>query len=743
MQEEQLVREIQKGLLQWYAFRRGSRILYIGEKGDALAEMLEDRSLKVVYASCEQTCDEKWQQEYMEGFHYLVAIKTLESQLHPEVVLRTWKNLLKADGTLLLGMNNRLGIRYFCGDRDPYTGRNFDGVEGYRRAYARDTDIFRGRCYDQSELKGMLKNSGWSEPHFFSVLPDLVNPSLLYAEEYLPNEDLSNRLFPTYHTPDTVFLEEENLYETLAENGMFHKMANAWLIECTLCGEFSDVIHVTSSMGRDKEDAFLTILHNSGMVEKRAVYPEGQERLAELKEHEQDLQKHGIPVVESRVEGNSCVMPYIEGETGQIYLKRLLKTDKNMFLKKMDQFRDLILQSSDMVRPDNGDGQGAVLRKGYLDMVPLNSFHQQDTFVFYDQEFCADNYPANAIIARMVMTFYSGNAELQKILPMDRLFERYGLLQKLDQWKNMEWEFLSKLRNEKELWKYHERHRRNAEIVNSNRQRLNFSEETYQRLFVDIFRNADTRKLILFGSGIFAKRFLALYSGDYPAYAVIDNNEEKWGQELCGICIQSPELLTKLQSGEYKVLICIKNYVSVMKQLDAMGVTEYSIFDSLKDYPRKKKPVVQALAKETVPKKYHVGYIAGVFDLFHIGHLNMFRRAKEQCDYLIVGVVTDEGVRRFKGKETFISFEERIEIVRSCRYVDEAVEIPLEYGDTIDAYRMHHFDCQFSGSDYVNDSAWLAKKEFLEKHGAELVFFPYTESTSSTRIKSLIEKKLL
>ena len=75
--------------------------------------------------------------------------------------------------------------------------------------------------------------------------------------------------------------------------------------------------------------------------------------------------------------------------------------------------------------------------------------------------------------------------------------------------------------------------------------------------------------------------------------------------------------------------------------------------------------------------------------------------------------------------------------------MDEAVEIPLNYGGTRDAYRMYHFDCQFSGSDYTDNPDWLAEKEFLEKHGAEMVFFPYTEGTSSTKIKSLIEQKLV
>ena len=138
-------------------------------------------------------------------------------------------------------------------------------------------------------------------------------------------------------------------------------------------------------------------------------------------------------------------------------------------------------------------------------------------------------------------------------------------------------------------------------------------------------------------------------------------------------------------------------------------------------------------------KKYKVGYTTGVYDMFHIGHLNMFRRAKEQCEYLIVGVVTDDGVRKNKRTVPFIPFEERIEMVRACRYVDEAVEIPFSLCGTKDAFRRFGFDVQFSGSDYAEDPNWLREREFLRKHGADLIFFPYTEQTSSTKIKALIE----
>lgn len=739
---EELVRMIRKGLLQWYDFKAGGRALCVGG-GEALEELLSERSLDVVSASCAETCEAAWRESHDGSFDYLVCVEALEEEEDPRAVLRAWRGVLKPEGTLLLGMNNRLGLRYFCGDKDPYTRRNFDGIEGYRRAYVKAEDRFRGRCYDQAELKKMLTGAGWDSFRFYSVLPDLRNASLMIPEDELPNEDLAARVFHTYNAPGTVFLEEEGLYEGLLSNGMFHKMANAFLIECAPDGRRSDVRYVTNSMDRGPERACVTLVRGSGVVEKRPACEEGLCRLEKLVRHHLDLEAHGVQTAGGRIENGVYVSPYVDAETGQVYLKRLLRSDPDAFLRELDRFRDLILRSSEIVRPDAGDGMGAVLRRGYVDMVPLNSFHIGDTFVFFDQEFCEENYPANAIFIRVIGSLYSGDMELAKRLPVEVLYDRYGLTAELERWHRMEWAFSEELLNRKALRGYHEACYRDDAAVHANRQRLNYSAGEYQRLFVEIFRDLDRKKLVLFGSGLFAQRFLALYGKRYPVFAIVDNNPEKWGRKLGGIPVQSPELLTGPRNGEIKVLICIKNYASVARQLEELGGIDYGVFDAYQSYPRERKALPEKPEESGAPKKYRVGYIAGVFDLFHVGHLNLFRRAKEQCAYLIVGVVTDEGVRRNKKTEPVIPFAERIEMVRSCRYVDEAVEIPLHCAGTRDAYQMYQFDCQFSGSDYAEDPDWLAAKAFLEKHGAEMVFFPYTETTSSSKLKALIEKKLL
>ena len=140
-QSSELVKEIQKGLLQWCDFDENSRVLYVGKQEDANAEMLADKKVQVLCVSCITVCDEKWQQEHIREFDYVVCIESLETQQEPVKVLKGFYNVCSSNGRMWLGMNNRFGIRYFCGDRDIYTNRNFDGIEGYWRAYSKKDDI--------------------------------------------------------------------------------------------------------------------------------------------------------------------------------------------------------------------------------------------------------------------------------------------------------------------------------------------------------------------------------------------------------------------------------------------------------------------------------------------------------------------------------------------------------------------------------------------------------------------------
>lgn len=140
-------------------------------------------------------------------------------------------------------------------------------------------------------------------------------------------------------------------------------------------------------------------------------------------------------------------------------------------------------------------------------------------------------------------------------------------------------------------------------------------------------------------------------------------------------------------------------------------------------------------------KQYKIGYVPGVFDLFHMGHLNLLRSSKERCEYLIAGILTDELVIHFKGNPPFIPFEERIKIVESIKYVDKVDYVSFENIRKMDAWKMYHFDCHFSGNDHGDD--WKEDLKQLIAVGSNMEFFPYTENTSSTRIKKLIEKSLI
>ena len=135
--------------------------------------------------------------------------------------------------------------------------------------------------------------------------------------------------------------------------------------------------------------------------------------------------------------------------------------------------------------------------------------------------------------------------------------------------------------------------------------------------------------------------------------------------------------------------------------------------------------------------KMVIGYTSGVYDLFHIGHLNLLKNAKGLCDKLIVGVSTDKLVE-YTHKHPVIPLEERIEIVRSCKFVDAA--IPQEELDKYKMWEKLHFDVLFVGDDWYNSPSWKEMEEKFSKVGVRIIYFPYTKGTSSTLLNETLTK---
>ena len=137
--------------------------------------------------------------------------------------------------------------------------------------------------------------------------------------------------------------------------------------------------------------------------------------------------------------------------------------------------------------------------------------------------------------------------------------------------------------------------------------------------------------------------------------------------------------------------------------------------------------------------KYKVGFTAGVFDLFHIGHLNLFESCKEKCSHLIVAVCDDNYVRNIKHKEPIFPLDERVRILKSLKCIDEVVVVSFEeVDDKMLAWEKFKFDVLFSGDDWKGSERYNKTEEQFATVGVSIEYLPYTKGVSTTEIKSKI-----
>ena len=512
--------ELRTGILSWYDFEPGAEVLEVGAGFGALTGRLCSMCAHVVATerslyraetivkryetldNLEVYAGDIAELEFDRSFDYIILVGLLErvgkGDSNPEpyaAYLRDLHKWLKPGGRILFAVENRYGLKYFCGAPEPHTNRAFDGLNHYAQGTS-------GYSFSRQELEEIVEQAGFQWHHFYYPLPDYKLPQLVYTDEYLPEKNLKERMIPYYRRSDTLVAEEQGLYNDIISNGVFPFFANSFLVECGEQGEPGQVLYAAISTDRGEERSFTTTIRRDGMVCKVPLYLKGRVNGEKLYENSQDLLNHGIPVVEHKMqEDGSLHMPFIPWPTLSNYIKGIMQTRPERVLELIDRIYDNILQSSDQVPTECNEllkrqlaaaqsqeerarlqqlDFGPILQKAYMELIPLNCFYREETdeFLYFDQEFIRENYPAKYVLFRAIHYIYCFTPGAEKACPLESLKARYSMEDTWEIYRQEETRFLDEVRNREQYSQFYRLARVDRKRLAENAKRLASEEET-------------------------------------------------------------------------------------------------------------------------------------------------------------------------------------------------------------------------------------------------------------------------
>lgn len=514
---------LRTGLLSWYPFRPHASVLEIGAGFGALTGLLCDRCESVTATERSphraQAIARRWNEKenlqvyagewselsFDRKFDYIILTGILEragagsrDRSTYAKYLRKTSGLLKEDGRLLLAVDNRLGLRYFCGDPEPHGGEAFEGIAQYPRG-------IRGYSFSREELKDIISQAGFPYNYFYYPLPDYKLPQLIYSDRCLPGPNLRERLIPYHLHPNSIVAVEQDLYRDVIENGVFPFFANSFLVECSQTENPGNTVYAAVSTDRGRAGSYATSIRDYKTVMKRPLYEEGKASAKDLYDHIEDLQAHGIPVVEhTLLLDGSLELPYISWPTLSNYIKEVIRKDTNEFLELLDRIYAYILQSSESADAQSPQANallsvhltsaadeeerirlqsldfGPILKKAYMELIPLNCFYNPDTkeFLYFDQEFVRENYPAGYVMFRAIHYIYCFTPGAEQAYPRQELLKRYHLEEAWDIYRAEENRFLDEVRNHQLYRQFYRWAAVDRKRIEENIKRLESEEET-------------------------------------------------------------------------------------------------------------------------------------------------------------------------------------------------------------------------------------------------------------------------
>jgi len=458
---------VRENILNWYPFKNDCTILEIGAGMGAVTGLLCDKAKAVTSVEMNSVRAKVIKTRYAKRknlnvivqniekldrklkFDYVIMIGVLEyAEVFFDVkepfkyMLDLAKSHLNKNGIILCAIENRFGLKYWCGASEDHLQQPFIGINGYDKDKSPKT-------LSKHALSQLFDSIGLSNKRFYYVLPDYKFPKAIYTDEYLPlPQDIDNIPF-TYSKGSMLHTKEQALYSEIIKNNTFDFFSNSYLIEASTKKLNSYKINFVSARGEAKKEyRSFTTIDNKNKVIKYPAHQKSINHVKNIYENYLYLSKRGIKQIDQFYENDRLsldIVPYKRADL--VFEEALVNNNLKLIYLLIDKLKENILKSSDFETErnilvelgylDEDEYKGAILKYGFIDMTFYNSFFINDELVFFDQEWKIENIPLNFILYYAIKIAYS-RVKISHTINIEDLLHYAGVVEYFDEFDKLE-----------------------------------------------------------------------------------------------------------------------------------------------------------------------------------------------------------------------------------------------------------------------------------------------------------------
>ncbi len=534
----------------WYDFPVTDSVLVAGDVSQCALKELNRRFTRMTVFN---------EQEEYNGcvFSAVLVCGGLGSREKNELFLDSAGKMLSENGVLLWAADNKLGVRFLCGD-----------------VHFSD----EGQYFSRKEWEAMFQEAGMPVTGVYGLMPGWHLLRNVFSDKCPLSSDNFDRLEYHYVKPECMFADEREILENIALGANFFVMANALLLEYRAKPVNQFVLYADMYADKEEENASVIMRIDDGTVIKKPLFVRGD--VEHIYRYGEELRNRGLKVIPQKYDLGNIVMPYLDAPLLTRIMAEVAAESVEGFHQLLLRFWKCILASSELTEESNFPIKdidlGPTLVSAYLDMIPGNAFLINDEFVFFDQEYCCSNYPAKFVLYRSLETLYGGKPEIEDFVPIELVKKWFALCEVWPFFHEVDRNvFIRRVRQENIYANYQKKYGPNYCAIARNKKALSRMDMLAE---YDLFATLGERKVVLFGSGMYADRYLQQYGYKYPPIFMIDNEEKKWNTYKNNIEIVSPEIITGMDKNKLMIIICSRYDKEIGKQLKAMGIEDYKVY---------------------------------------------------------------------------------------------------------------------------------------------------------------------